>query len=86
MEKTANYKVLDTDYTSYSIVYNCEEENSWEKVEKVWILTRETSISDNLLATIKAKIKEQVPDYDTEWWLTYPKQGQDDWLIKCQYE
>ena len=52
----------------------------------MWILTRDTTISDDLLATIKAKMKEQVPDYDQDFWLTYPKQGTDDWLIKCQYE
>ena len=58
MEGTTNYNVLDTDYKTYSIVYSCRESNSWEKNESMWILTRETTISDALLSTIKDKIKE----------------------------
>ena len=86
MDGAANYNVLDTDYTTYSIVYSCRDAGWSQKSEDMWILSRDTTISDELLATIKTKMKEQVPDYDQDWWLTYPKQGTDDWLIKCQYE
>ena len=58
MEGSTNYNIIDTDYISYSIVYNCRSSKWYEKEESLWILTRETTISDDLLATIKAKIKE----------------------------
>ena len=38
--QTSNYKVVQTDYTSYSIVYACAVK------QFVWILTREPVISD----------------------------------------
>ena len=73
MEGSTNYNVLDTDYTSYSIVYSCRSTKWYEKEESLWVLTRDTTISESLLTTIKDKIKEKVPEYNQDWWLTYPK-------------
>ena len=44
-----NYNVLETDYTRYTLVYGCEESLGGLGItEDMWILTRETSISDEL--------------------------------------
>jgi len=36
----ANYRVVDTDYTSYAIVYNCNPFLGFMKKESLWLLTR----------------------------------------------
>ena len=42
--RTPNYFVLETDYTSFSIVYNC----SPDSMQFLWFLTRDKVISDEL--------------------------------------
>jgi len=38
---TTNYNVIDTDYTSYTIVYFCRQKDASTKSEFLWILTRQ---------------------------------------------
>jgi len=47
----ANYLVVKTDYTSYSVVYNCNPVGAILKKESLWLLTREQLPSQ---ATINA--------------------------------
>merc|ERR1712037_985027 len=50
----ANYKVVKTDYTSYSVVYNCNPIGNILKKESLWLLTRDQQPSQ---ATIAAGYK-----------------------------
>jgi len=50
----ANYLVVKTDYTSYSVVYNCNPVGNILKKESLWLLTREQLPSQ---ATINAGYK-----------------------------
>jgi len=50
----ANYKVVKTDYTSYSVVYNCNPIGNILKKESLWLLTRDQLPSQ---ATINAGYK-----------------------------
>lgn len=47
-----NYWVLDTDYSSYSVVYSCSEYLGIYHAEFVWILTRERNPSTELTAKL----------------------------------
>jgi len=50
----ANYKVVKTDYTSYSVVYNCNQVGNVLKKESLWLLTRDQLPSQ---ATVNAGYK-----------------------------
>lgn len=53
-----NYKVVDTDYTSYAIVYNCYEKFFIGKKESLWLLTRDQAPSADLVAGARNKMKQ----------------------------
>ena len=67
MTGATNYNVIDTDYTSYTLVYGCDN-TAVGKTESVWILGRETTMSDEKLEEVYAIMKEKLPDYDTNFW------------------
>ena len=54
-----NYKVIETDYTSYSIVYSCGFVSA-----KLWLLTREPIVADTLINTMLATAKKNLPHFD----------------------
>eukprot|EP00355_Strombidium_rassoulzadegani_P003009 CAMPEP_0168612824 /NCGR_PEP_ID=MMETSP0449_2-20121227/3122_1 /TAXON_ID=1082188 /ORGANISM="Strombidium rassoulzadegani, Strain ras09" /LENGTH=197 /DNA_ID=CAMNT_0008653413 /DNA_START=41 /DNA_END=631 /DNA_ORIENTATION=+ len=75
-----NYQILETDYTSYSLVYSCVE--NWAGAsEDMWYLTREPSISDDLKQTLIDKVDAQIPSYNTRWSTIWPRQGD-----SCNYD
>ena len=41
-----DYRVLDTDYESYSVVYSCSDVLGFGKFHYVWVLTRDQVISE----------------------------------------
>ena len=45
---TANYNVISTDYTNYSIVYSCTDYRFFA-YELLWVLSREPVIADDVL-------------------------------------
>ena len=53
-----NYNIIDTDYTSYAIVYSCNSKLFLFKSELLWILTREknppSSVINRAMAIIRA--------------------------------
>ena len=70
-----NYKVVDTDYVSYSIVYACDFH------QYVWFLTREPVISDEQFEEILKIAVKSLPYFD---WTqlnqrTYQGEGCDYW-------
>ena len=56
-----NLTVLDTDYTGYAINYWCDTDSN---LVRVWINTREPSVSDEYFNEIYAKAMALVPSFD----------------------
>ncbi|XP_061387890.1 apolipoprotein D-like [Musca vetustissima] len=55
---SSNYWVLDTDYTTYSVVYSCQELPNSQSSTIVWILTRERLPSEKTIETALAVLKK----------------------------
>ena len=64
-----NYKIVDTDYTTYSIVYSCGAR------QFLWILTREPVISDVEYDAILAIAHESLPSFNWDELNTRDVQG-----------
>jgi len=56
---TTNYNILDTDYSSYAIVYSCSEKLLVFKTELLWILTRDRNPTQSVIDKATAIIKSQ---------------------------
>jgi lipocalin len=54
-----NYNVIDTDYTSYAVVYACGALHNF-----LWLLSREPVISDTLYNKMYASAKAKLPHFD----------------------
>ena len=74
---TPNYFVLDTDYTSYSIVYNCSPND----MQYLWFLTRDNVINDELYKKMMKKATAALPNFDFRNLDVRTYQGK-----KCKYE
>ena len=68
-----NYHIIDTDYESYAILYDCERflDTDWMYKDLVWILTREPTISWDLHWKTAAILSEKLPFYWTWPWTSY---------------
>ena len=72
----ANYRIISTDYDSYSIFYTCTDKTGGLMHEDYfYILTREPVISDEAMADIVAIVNEKIPEYDYEAKKHMTKQG-----------
>ena len=56
-----NLTVLDTDYDNYAIEYWCDTENN---IVRVWINTREPTVSDEYFNSLYEKAMALVPSFD----------------------
>ena len=56
----ANYKVLDTDYETYSMVYACESDS----MTFFWILSRTPELDSAVMEELVAKAHTLIPNYD----------------------
>lgn len=54
-----NYIIVDTDYSSYSIVYSCHKFKNY-----LWILSREDTVSDAWYNEKLAIAQSKLPNYD----------------------
>ena len=69
-----DYRVLDTDYENYSVVYSCSQSFIFIKTEYIWILTRDPKPAASVISTAENVIKSKVSDYEF-WNFKIPKQG-----------
>ena len=70
----ADYRVMDTDYENYALVYACND-IFLGKVDLVWILTRAQNPDQKYIQQALATLKERVPDFDTNENLLWSNQG-----------
>ena len=57
-----NYKVLDTDYDTYAVVYGCRPKR--DTVPNLWFLGRTPALSEELIARLTKETTEKCPNYD----------------------
>ena len=75
------YNVLETDYTSYSVVYSCQDKTDWlgqpQRAEAMWILSRDGDMTkarvEELLAIGKTKTDNV---FDSSSWMHFTSQNQ----------
>ena len=76
-----NYWVLDTDYTSYALVYGCD---TWLfglfYSDQAWILSRTQTLPASKVSAITDLLKYLVPEYPVDKQWEDAKQGGD-----CKY-
>ena len=54
----ANYKIIDTDYENYAMVYTCDD------IAYFWILSRTPTMDQALIDSLNAKAAKMLPNYD----------------------
>ena len=59
-----DYKIMETDYTNYTVLYTCTGFLGAYSVEYVWILTREPEPSDDVMNKALDVVRTKVPKYD----------------------
>lgn len=59
---SGNYDVWDTDYTTYSLVYSCQNYASLIKYENAWILSRTQSLPDEKINQLKNILQQKKVD------------------------
>ena len=61
-----DYKVVETDYTSYTVIYTCTGLPGIYNIEYVWILTRDPIPSQDVLDKAMEAIHTKIPKYDSD--------------------
>ena len=74
-----DYRVLDTDYSNFAIVYSCMNFFNLFSVDYAWFITREKTVSQDLINQMRSRLSELHPDYSPNNFY-FVKQGG-----KCQY-
>ena len=68
-----DYKVVETDYESYTVIYTCFGLPSLVNIEYAWILTRDLYPSDEVMDKAYAAIAAKLPKYDIRDLKAYPQ-------------
>ena len=79
LNQTPNYFVIDTDYDTFSVVYDCQQSGLTYK-ENLWIYSRTPTLSTSAVSKIQTKISSRLPHFD---------QSKIHWTAqnsKCKYE
>lgn len=75
-------KVFDTDYENYEISYGCWSFHGLFSFSNLAISSRETEMSTEMQAKVRAVIEEKLPHYHMDHGMHWTKQGED----QCDYE
>ncbi|CDW86008.1 apolipoprotein d [Stylonychia lemnae] len=59
-----DYRVLDTDYENYSLVYSCTNIFGLSKFHFVWLLTRKPELTADITKKVTDVLKARVSDYE----------------------
>ena len=59
----ANYKIIETDYETYSLVYACSDIGE-KTVPQLWILARENTLDQAVIDKLNKKAARVAPKYD----------------------
>ena len=66
-QPNADYKIIATDYTSYTVIYTCLAiPFGIYGQEYVWLLTRDSQFNEDIELLARQIIAEKVPLYDTD--------------------
>ena len=76
----ADYRVIDTDYTSYAIVYSCTEFLGLSLTEQSWVLVRDqiedgSAEFNSMIDDTNAIYATKLPEYDPETRMRTTQQG-----------
>jgi apolipoprotein D and lipocalin family protein len=55
IENSGDYQIIDTDGKTYSLVYSCSKLGALKIFDVVWILSREKTLSKEIIDMLKAK-------------------------------
>ena len=58
-----NYKIIETDYENYSMVYYCNPDAT-DLQPYLWILSREPTLDQDIVELLNNIAKEKLPNYD----------------------
>ena len=61
---SGDYKVVETDYDSYTVIYTCTGVSHIYNIEYVWILTRDANPSDETMQKAFDAVTNKIPGYD----------------------
>ena len=64
LQPAGDYKVLETDYENYTVIYTCAGIPHLYNIEYVWILTRDINPSEEVINMALDAIAEKVPEYN----------------------
>jgi len=59
-QPAADYRIIDTDYTNYAVIYSC---NTGNKREIIWIVTRAQNPKQQYVDSALAAVYKNVPGY-----------------------
>jgi apolipoprotein D and lipocalin family protein len=61
-QEETNYQVLDTDYTHFAIIYNCEPVSAGKSYQSYWLLSRKPKLTKDpaVLERIEAVKKQYI--------------------------
>ena len=71
-----DYKVIETDYDSYTVIYTCMGLPGVYNIEYAWILTRDVHPSDEVMQKAFNAITTKIPHYDYQTALYATPQGE----------
>ncbi len=58
------FKIFDTDYKSYQIMYSCENIDEFSKTESFAVSSRTPLVTKEFYDKVNKVIKQKIPQYD----------------------